>query len=118
MALVWEHFCGRVCRDPNFTVTWCADLERLWVCLTFRAIRRTCLPLWRNWLWPGCCAADSVPGCCPVVVGGCASLFGCTAAVRASDSMTALTSGLGLDDMSTAWPAVVQLLVFVCSGMR
>ena len=26
-----------------------------------------------------------------------------------------LTSGLGFDDMSLAWPAVVQLLVFICS---
>ena len=28
-----------------------------------------------------------------------------------------LTSGLGLDDMSLAWPAVVQLLVFIYSGI-
>ena len=27
-----------------------------------------------------------------------------------------LTSGLGLGNMSLAWPAVVQLLVFICSG--
>ena len=43
-------------------------------------------------------------------------------AVRASDAMTAscktLTSGLGLDDMSLAWPAVVQLLVFIYSGIQ
>ena len=43
--------------------------------------------------------------------------------VRASDPMTAsfrktLTSGLGLDDMSLAWPAVVQLLVFIYSGIQ
>ena len=30
----------------------------------------------------------------------------------------ALASGLGLGDVSLAWPAVVQLLVFICSGMR
>ena len=30
----------------------------------------------------------------------------------------ALTSGLGLDDMSLAWPAVVQLLVFIYSGIQ
>ena len=29
-----------------------------------------------------------------------------------------LTSGLGLDDMSLAWPAAVQLLVFSYTGMR
>ena len=29
----------------------------------------------------------------------------------------ALTSGLGLGGVSLAWPAVVQLLVFVYSGM-
>ena len=28
------------------------------------------------------------------------------------------TSGLGLDDMSLAWPAVVQLLVFIYSGIQ
>ena len=29
-----------------------------------------------------------------------------------------LTSGLGLDDMSLAWPAVAQLLVFIYSGIQ
>ena len=29
-----------------------------------------------------------------------------------------LTSGLGLDDMSLAWLAVVQLLVFIYSGTQ
>ena len=29
-----------------------------------------------------------------------------------------LTSGLGLNDMSLAWPAVVQLLVFIYSGIQ
>ena len=29
-----------------------------------------------------------------------------------------LTSGLGLDDMSLAWPAVFQLLVFIYSGIQ
>ena len=29
-----------------------------------------------------------------------------------------LISGLGLDDMSLAWPAVVQLLVFIYSGIQ
>ena len=29
-----------------------------------------------------------------------------------------LTSGLGLDDMSLAWPVVVQLLVFIYSGIQ
>ena len=58
----------------------------------------------------------------PIIVDGYASLFNFTTAVRASDSMTAfrktLTSGLGLDDMSLAWPAVVQLLVFIYSGIQ
>ena len=58
----------------------------------------------------------------PIIVDGYASLFNCTTAVRASDPMTPLhkilTSGLGLDDMSLAWPAVVQLLVFIYSGIQ
>ena len=58
----------------------------------------------------------------PIIVDGYASLLNCTTAVRASDSMTAscktLTSGLGLDDMSLAWPAVVQLLVFIYSSIQ
>ena len=29
-----------------------------------------------------------------------------------------LTSGLGLDDMSLAWPAVVRLLVFIYFGIQ
>ena len=29
-----------------------------------------------------------------------------------------VTSGLGLDDMSLAWPAVGQLLVFIYSGIQ
>ena len=47
----------------------------------------------------------------PIIVDGYASLFNCTTAVRASDPIRplrkTLTSGLGLDDMSLAWPAVV-----------
>ena len=54
----------------------------------------------------------------PIIVDGYASLFNCTTAVRASDSMTTLTSGLGLDNMSLAWPAVVQLLVFIYYGIQ
>ena len=30
----------------------------------------------------------------------------------------ALAGGLGLGGVSLAWPAVVRLLVFVCSGMQ
>ena len=58
----------------------------------------------------------------PNIVDGYASLFNCTTAVRASDSIRSLrktfTSGLGLDDMSLAWSAVVQLLVFIYSGIQ
>ena len=58
----------------------------------------------------------------PIMVDDYASLFNCTAVVRASDSMTvshkALTSGLGLDDLSLAWPAVVQLVVSFNSGSQ
>ena len=32
--------------------------------------------------------------------------------------MSSENSGLGLDDMSLAWPAVVQLLVFIYSGIQ
>ena len=57
-----------------------------------------------------------------IIVDGYVSLFNCTTAVRDSDSMTALrktlTGGLGLDDMCLAWPAVVQLLVFIYSGIQ
>ena len=45
-----------------------------------------------------------------------ALLCNCTVAVQASDQMTAFTSGLGPDDMSLAWPAVVQLVAFFISG--
>ena len=57
----------------------------------------------------------------PIIVDGYASLFNCSTAVRASDSMTlrkTLTSGLWLDGMFLAWPAVVQLLVFIYSGIQ
>ena len=58
----------------------------------------------------------------PITVDSYASFFNCTTAVRASDSMTALhetlTSGLKLDNMSLAWPAVVKLLVFIYSGIQ
>ena len=58
----------------------------------------------------------------PIIVDGYASLFNCTTAIRALDSMTilrkTLTSGLGLDDMSFTWPAVVQVLVFIYSGIQ
>ena len=56
-----------------------------------------------------------------IIVDGYASLFNCTTAVRASDSRPlrkTLTSGLRLDDMPLAWPAVVQLLVFIYSGIQ
>ena len=58
----------------------------------------------------------------PIIDDGFASLFNCMTAVRASDSITplqkTLTSALELDDMSLVWPAVVQLLVFIYSGIR
>ena len=37
VASVWERFCGGVCRSPGFAVTWCTDLEKLWVNLAFRS---------------------------------------------------------------------------------
>ena len=52
----------------------------------------------------------------PIIVDGYASLFNCTTAVGQTQwrpLRKTLTSGLGLDDMSLAWPAVVQLLVFI-----
>ena len=58
----------------------------------------------------------------PIILDGYASLFNCTTAVRASDSMMAsslnFNQWVGLDDMSLAWPAVVQLLVFVYCGIQ
>ena len=58
----------------------------------------------------------------PIIVDGYASLF---IARRRFGPQTqwqplrkTLTSGLGLDDMSLAWPAVVQLLVFIYSGIQ
>ena len=48
----------------------------------------------------------------PIMVDNYASLFNCTTVVRASDSRPLhkyLTSGLGPNDVSLAWPAVVQL---------
>ena len=94
LSLRWPHMPflgigGGVCGNPNFTVTWCTDLEKLWVSLTSEqfgklidrykrigysldVVRRT---------------ACLVVG--PVVVDDCASLFNCTTAVRASDSVAA-----------------------------
>ena len=58
----------------------------------------------------------------PIIVDGYASLFNCTTAVRAQTQWRplrkTLTSGLGLDDMSLASPAVVLLLVFIYSGIQ
>ena len=58
----------------------------------------------------------------PNIVDGYASLFNCTTAFRPQTQWRplrkTLTSGLGLDDMSLAWPAVVQLLVFIYSGIK
>ena len=58
----------------------------------------------------------------PTSVDSYASLFNCTTAGRASDSMTArhkaFTSGLGLDAMSLAWPTVIQLVVSFNSGLQ
>ena len=50
----------------------------------------------------------------PIIVDGYASLFNCTT----GPLRKTLTSGLGLDDMSLAWPAVIQLLVFIYSGIQ
>ena len=53
----------------------------------------------------------------PIIVDGYASLrFGPQTQWRPLHKT--LTSGLGLDDMSLAWPAVVQLLVFCYSGIQ
>ena len=56
----------------------------------------------------------------PIMVDDYASLFNCTAVVRASDSMTASSKSFnewtGLDDLSLACPAVVQLVVSFNSG--
>ena len=50
----------------------------------------------------------------PITVDSCyILLFKCTTVVRASNS-----SGLGLDALSLAWPAVVQLVVFFNSGSQ
>ena len=58
----------------------------------------------------------------PIIVDGYASLFNCTTAFGPQAQWRplrkTLTSGLGLDDMSLAWPAVVQLLVFIYSGIQ
>ena len=58
----------------------------------------------------------------PIIDGGYASHFNYTAAVRATNSLTAhrktFTSDLGLDDMSLDWPALVQLLVFIYPGTQ
>ena len=58
----------------------------------------------------------------PITVDGYTLLFNCTTTARALDSMTAsseaLANGLGLDEMSLAWAAVVQVLVFLNSGSQ
>ena len=57
-----------------------------------------------------------------IIVDGYASLFNCTTVVRPQTQwrplLKTLTSGFGLDHMSLAWPAVVQLLVFIYSGIH
>ena len=58
----------------------------------------------------------------PVIVDGYALLFNCTRRFGPQTQWRplckTLTSGLGLDDMSLAWPALVQLLVFIYSGIQ
>ena len=55
----------------------------------------------------------------PIIVDGYASLFNCMTAVRASDNDGLFVKlGLGLHDMSLAWSTVVQLLVFIYSGIQ
>ena len=57
----------------------------------------------------------------PIIVDGYASFFNCRRRFGPQTQWRplrkTLTSGLGLDDMSLAWPAVVQLLVFIYSGI-
>ena len=95
LSLRWPHMPflgigGGVCRNPNFTVTWCTDFRKIVgesdfseqfgklinrykrIGYSLDVVRRT---------------ACLVVG--PVVVDGCASLFNCTTAVRASDSVAA-----------------------------
>ena len=47
---------------------------------------------------------------------GYASLFNCMTVVRPFSKT--LTSGFGLDNICLAWPALVQLLVFIYSGTQ
>ena len=58
----------------------------------------------------------------PNSVVGYASLFNCTTAIGPQTQWRprhkAFTSGLGLDAMSSAWPAVVQLVVSFNSGLQ
>ena len=78
--------------EPEFYGDLCTDLEKLWVGLTFRSSSGGLLAVMGG---GGVgCGLDVVrrTACLvvrPVVVGGYASLFSCTAAVQASDPMTA-----------------------------
>ena len=58
----------------------------------------------------------------PIIVDGYALLFNCTTEFGPQTKWRplhkSLNSGLGLDDMSLAWPAVVQLLVFIYFGTQ
>ena len=55
----------------------------------------------------------------PIIVDGYASLFNWFGPqTQWRPHRKTLTSGLGLDGMSWAWPAVVLLLVFIYSGIQ
>ena len=128
LSLRWPHMPflgigGGVCRNPNFTVTWCTDLEKLWVSLTFRSNSENLLTVIKELAiaWMLCGGLRAWLSARSLLMTVLHSLI----ARRRFGPQTqwrplrkTLASGLGLDDVSLPWPAVVQLFVFICSGMQ
>ena len=117
---VWKHFCNNVYRNQNFTVTVYRFRKNVGKSNFSRQLRKLINRYKIDYsleimLQTACLITNTS------IVDGYASPFNCTTAVRASDSMTASSrklNQLGLDDMSLAWSAVVQLLVFIYSGTQ
>ena len=122
MASVWGRFCGGVCRSQSFAVTWSADFgeivggsgfsERFGGLLVVGGLAVA---------WVFCGGLRAWLSAQSLLVAVLQSLiarrrFGSRARWRPLRG--ALTSGLGLGGVSLAWPAVVQLLVFIYSDMQ
>ena len=87
---VWKHFCNKVYRNQDFTVTLCTDLEKIVGKSNFSEQFRKLINRYKRIGYSqdimrqtACLIVN------PIIVDDYASLFNCTTAVRASGSMTA-----------------------------